>query len=167
MDDLMTLIPVNSVGQLLPTKNYEVVDPEWVIEQNPDIIIIASNLIESEGGSSFAGYDLDDPSQMAREREDFLSRPELAEVNAVKNGRVYMMEYKLFSYSQSMIIGAVYLAKWIYPDLDLNPEEIHQEYLSRFQHLDYDLNEHGVFAFPPIEVDGGLAGIPDRLAGQF
>ncbi|WP_422287247.1 ABC transporter substrate-binding protein, partial [Methanothrix sp.] len=34
MDDLMTLIPVNSVGQLLPTKNYEVVDPEWVIEQN-------------------------------------------------------------------------------------------------------------------------------------
>ena len=167
MDDLMTLIPVNSIGQLLPTKEYEEVDTEWVIEQNPDIIIIASNLIEAKGGGSFAGYDLDDPSQMARERDDFLSRPELAEVNAVKNGRVYMMEYKLFSYSQSMIVGAVYLAKWIYPDLDLNPEKIHQEYLSRFQHLDYDLNEHGVFAYPPIEVESGLAGIPDRFAGQI
>jgi len=109
---------------------------------------------------------VDDPSQIAAERENVLNRPELADVKAVKEGKVYMMDYKLFSYSQSMIVGAMYLAKWIYPDLDLNPEAIHQEYLNRFQHLDYDLNEHGVFAYPPIEIDGGLAGIPDKYKGK-
>jgi iron complex transport system substrate-binding protein len=170
MDNLMTMIPMKSIGQQLPMKTYAEVDTEWVIEQNPDIIIIASNFAEGKTangtGRSFAGYDLDDPSQVAAERDEFLSRPELSEVKAVKEGKVYMMEYKLFSYSQSMIIGAVYLAKWIYPDLDLNPETIHQEYLTRFQHLDYDLNEHGVFAYPPIEVDDGLAGIPDRYKGN-
>lgn len=170
MDNLLTMIPMNCIGQQLPTNAYAEVDTEWVIEQNPDIIIIASNFAEGKAadgsGESFAGYDLDDPSQVAAEREDFLSRPELAEVKAVKEGKVYMMEYKLFSYSQSMLIGAVYLAKWIYPDLDLNPEAIHQEYLNRFQHLDYDLNEHGVFAYPPIETNEGLAGIPDKYKGQ-
>ncbi len=124
MDNLLTMIPVNCIGQQLPTNAYAEVDTEWVIEQNPDIIIIASNFAEGKAadgsGESFAGYDLDDSSQMAAEREDFLGRPELAEVKAVKEGRVYMMEYKLFSYSQSMLIGAVYLAKWIYPDLDLD-----------------------------------------------
>lgn len=166
MDDLMTMIPMNSMGEILP--KYTEVDTEWVIDQNPDIIIIASNVGEGESkGGSFAGYDLDKPSQIVSEREEFLNRPELANVNAVKSGKVYMMEYKLFSYSQSMIIGAVYLAKWIYPDLDLNPEEVHQEYLTRFQHLDFNLNEHGIFAYPPIEIDGGLAGIPDKYKDRI
>ena len=47
-------------------------------------------------------------------------------------------------------IGVAYMAKWFYPELfeDLNPKSIHQEYLTRFQGLDYDLNEHGVFVYP-------------------
>ncbi len=51
-----------------------------------------------------------------------------------------------------------------HPDLfaDMDPEAIHQEFLTDFQELDYDLNEHGVFVYPPIEIAGGLAGIPDR-----
>jgi len=45
------------------------------------------------------------------------------------------------------------MAKWFHPDLfkDLDPEAIHQEYLTRFQHLDYDLGKQGVFVYPSRE----------------
>jgi iron complex transport system substrate-binding protein len=45
------------------------------------------------------------------------------------------------------------MVKWLYPELfvDLDPEAIHQEYLTRFQGLDYDLDTHGVFVYPPFE----------------
>ena len=56
------------------------------------------------------------------------------------------------------------MARLFHPDLfvDMDPEAIHQEFLTDFQELDYDLNEHGVFVYPPIEIGSGLAGIPDR-----
>jgi iron complex transport system substrate-binding protein len=34
----------------------------------------------------------------------------------------------------------------------LDPQAIHQEYLTRFQGLDYNLDEQGVFIYPPLEV---------------
>ncbi len=45
------------------------------------------------------------------------------------------------------------MAKWLYPDLfeDLDPEAFHQEYLTEYQRLDYDLSEHGVFVYPPLD----------------
>jgi iron complex transport system substrate-binding protein len=53
----------------------------------------------------------------------------------------------------SHVIGIAYLAKWFHPELfeDLNPQAIHQEYLTEFQGLDYGLNEHGVFVYPQFE----------------
>jgi iron complex transport system substrate-binding protein len=48
------------------------------------------------------------------------------------------------------VIGFAYIAKWLYPDLfeDLDPKALHQEYLTRFLKLDYDLDERGVFVYP-------------------
>jgi iron complex transport system substrate-binding protein len=34
---------------------------------------------------------------------------------------------------------------------DLDPKAVHQEYLTRFQRLDYDLDDRGVFIYPPSE----------------
>ena len=47
-------------------------------------------------------------------------------------------------------LGYAYLAKWLHPDLfkDFDPQAIHQEYLTRFMGIDYDLDEHGVFVYP-------------------
>jgi iron complex transport system substrate-binding protein len=66
-------------------------------------------------------------------------------------------------------IGLRYMARLFHPDLfeDLDPEAFHQDFLTEFQGLDYDLDEHGVFVYPPIEVDGGLAGIPERYKEQI
>jgi iron complex transport system substrate-binding protein len=38
----------------------------------------------------------------------------------------------------------------------------HQEYLHKFLGLDYDLDQHGVFIYPPLITGlGKLSGVPD------
>lgn len=122
-------------------KDYPVVDPEDVMKRDPDVIIIVAR------GKS--GYKSDDMAELTRLRDQIMGRPELANVTAVRDGRVYVISNDLYGGAQHFI-GVAYLAKWFYPELfeDLNPKSIHQEYLTRFQGLDYDLNEHGVFVYP-------------------
>ena len=138
------------------------VDPEWVIEQNPEVVYKTHFYPRITDG-----YGVDDPSDIAATRNSILNRIELANVNAVKNGRVYVISAYLTN-GPHTIVAIAYCAKWFHPDLfeDLDPEAIQQEYLDRFQHLDYDLDEHGVFAYPSVEIDGGIAGIPDRYKGR-
>ena len=126
------------------------VDPEWVIEQNPDIII--RRVMETP---TKVGYGVDDPAELIAFREHVMSTPELAKVDAVKNGRVYTMS--VFMTGPKCIIGIAYYGKWFHPELfkDLDPCEFHQEYLTRFQHLDYDLDKHGVFVYHPVEHPDG------------
>ncbi len=126
------------------------------MEQNPDIIFRKAH-------SGF-GFDVDDPSKAIEEREQIMNRPELAHVTAVSEGRVYLMYSSWVDIPPRHMVGIAYMAKLFHPELfeDLDPEAIQQEYVTGFQHLDYDLDEHGIFVYPPIEIDGGLAGIPDR-----
>ena len=118
------------------------VDPEWVIEQNPDAIF-------RESETCFP-YETDDASEIIAEREEILNRPELANVAAVKEGRVYHWHYYAIGLFPNNIITTVYFAKWLHPDLfeDLDPQAIHQEYLDRFSPLDFNVKEHGVFVYP-------------------
>jgi len=124
------------------------VDPEWIIEQNPDIIIKVVS-----GSTVSCGYDVDDAEQMRLAREEIINRPGFENIDAIKNDRVYLIASHICDRSCNAI-GIAYLAKWFHPELfgDLDPQAIHQEYLTRFQGLDYDLNEHGVFVYPPLEV---------------
>ena len=52
-------------------------------------------------------------------------------------------------------IGVAYTAKWLHPDLfeDLDPQAVHQEYIDRFQGIDFDVKEHGVFVYPPLPLE--------------
>ena len=140
------------------------VDPEWVIEQNPDVIVKNPYYVYIP-----CGYGVDDPTAIKELREEIMSRPGWGHLAAVKDGRVYMIEASRMQTGPANVIGAVYQAKWFHPELfkDLDPEAIHHEFLARFQGVEYDLDEHGVFVYPPIEIDGGLAGIPDRYKGQI
>ena len=124
------------------------VDPEWVMGQNPEIIVAHAYIQYIR-----CGYAVDDPSEMAAAREDILNRPELANVAAVKNKRVYIIDFKNLEISGSAtIIAIAYMAKWFHPHLfeDMDPKAIHQEYLTKFCGLDYDLDKHGVFVYPPL-----------------
>jgi len=136
------------------------VEPEWVIDQNPSIILRSAYTGFPIG--LLSGYEYDDPSSMKLFREDIMGRPGFETIDAVKDEEVYLITAEI---SQDFYpIGLTYMARLFHPELfeDLDPEAFHQDFLTQFQGLDYDLDEHGVFVYPPIEVDGDLAGIPDR-----
>jgi len=116
------------------------VDTEWVLEQNPDLII---------GLSFYGGYEVDNESILKERYDEILGTPGFSETNAGKNNKVYVT-YFINTLGPGDHIGVCYFAKWLYPDLfkDLDPEKVHQEYIDKFQNVDYDLKEHGAFIYP-------------------
>jgi iron complex transport system substrate-binding protein len=124
-----------------------IVDPEWVIKQNPDIIVTYSRW----GRCSYR-RDTDDLSLLMKEVEYFKSRPELAMVKAVKSDKIYVVNGDIIPGVGGGVIGGTYLAKLFHPELfeDLDPRAIHQEYVD-FRGMDFDVYEHGVFVYPPLE----------------
>jgi iron complex transport system substrate-binding protein len=120
------------------------VDAEAVIFENPEIIV----RIEREMG----GYELDagDNAELKELWEEIRDRDGLEHVTAVENETIYIITNHVFGGTRNFI-GIGYLAKWFYPELfaELDPEAVHQEYLTRFQGLDIDLDEQGVFVYHP------------------
>jgi iron complex transport system substrate-binding protein len=122
------------------------VDPEWVLVQNPDIII------DPVVGWDY-GYDVDDSSALKAIHEDIMNHHELANVTAVEDERIYHPDIYSIGLFPNNIISIAYYAKWLHPDLfeDLDPQQVHQEYLDRFTPIEFDVKEHGVFVYPPLE----------------
>ncbi|MEM0286197.1 MAG: hypothetical protein QXW34_03565, partial [Candidatus Methanomethyliaceae archaeon] len=61
-------------------------------------------------------------------------------------------------------LGAVYIAKILHPNLfsDMNPRDIHQEYITKWMRIDYDLKKAGTFIYPPIKIGQEVIGIPSK-----
>jgi iron complex transport system substrate-binding protein len=120
---------------------YTDVDPEAVVNRNPDVIIRVD--------ANFKGYDTTNTTELQNIRKEIINRAELAKVNAIKNNKTYVISNQIIG-NVRHFVGIGYMAKWLYPDLfsDLDPQAIHQEYLNKFQGLDYDLSKKGVFVYP-------------------
>jgi len=130
---------------------YPIVSPEWIIRENSDIIVKFPFRKTAKHG-----YDVDDTSEMETLWNDIIERPGLNITSAVRNGSVYIVGQEIVSGPRALVAIA-YMARWFHPDLfnDLNPIEIHQRYITDFQGLDYNLNEHGVFVYhPELHPDG-------------
>ena len=121
---------------------------EDVMYKDPEIII--RPVWQGE-----TGYGLDPGNTVGLEevRTEIMGR--LSTVTAVKEGEVYLISSQLWTYLPSSgcrsFVGLCYLAKWFHPEVfsDLEPQAIHQEYLTRFQGLDIDLDEQGIFVYKP------------------
>lgn len=139
-----------------------VVDAEWVMSQNPDVIYIGSMSTDP------SGYGVGNITGVKATSDGVMNRSELKDTTAVKNGAGYCTASDIV-HSVQQLISISYLAKLLHPQLfkDLDPEAIHKEYLNRFQRIDYDLDKDGVFVYPPIKTDSGLEGIPDRYEGTI
>jgi len=87
---------------------------------------------------------------MEKSRKTIIDRPGGEDIDAVRNGRVYVLYSPLIDGARHSI-GVSYLAKIFYPDLlaDIGPEEIHQKYLD-FVGFEYDLSEHKAFVIPEL-----------------
>lgn len=131
------------------------VSPEAIIEQDPDIIICPMPGGVYQGQK--CGYLLDrgDVAYLRDARDAIMGQELLQSVKAVKDGNVYVISAELLNFmpgcSARQFLQEVYFAKWFHPELfeDLDPQAIHQEYLTRFQGVDIDLDKEGVFVYHP------------------
>jgi len=119
------------------------VDPESLVKRDPQFIVWK---ISNIGGYSLAK---DNTTKFKEKQDEVMGRSELSNVSAVKNGNVHIQSADVF-FGGRYFLSIIYLAKWLHPDLfkDLDPEAIHQEYLTRFQGLDYNLSKQGAFVYP-------------------
>ncbi|WP_229390447.1 ABC transporter substrate-binding protein [Methanosarcina sp. DH2] len=115
------------------------VDPEWVIEKNPDFMF--ADLMK--------GFD-SGPGKTEEDMENLLTevlsdRPGFEKVNAVKNNNVYLVDRDIIG-GPRWVIGHIYFAKSMHPELfeDIDPAEIHKEYLKKFHNLEVA----GTWAYP-------------------
>ena len=122
------------------------VDLEWLTEQNPDTVVAC---IRPDFYSGSFGYKMDDDSVAIAIRDEIMAMDVFADSDAVQNDRVYLYHCDLIS-TPRCVVGMAYWAKWFHPELfsELDPQDIHQEYLTDFLGIDYDLSEHGVFVYP-------------------
>ncbi|MEM2943906.1 MAG: ABC transporter substrate-binding protein [Methanomassiliicoccales archaeon] len=157
------------VAQDLPdwlgSNYYSTVDLEWVLEKDPDFIFVHA-VRYTYGGQTQQpayGYDMNSTISLNETWQNIVSRPLLSSVKAVRNGDVYIIAGDFRNNAMGSVLGAVYLAKILQPELfeDLDPEAIHQEYISYWLNLEYDLDEHGTFLFPPIVIGDDVIGAPN------
>jgi iron complex transport system substrate-binding protein len=144
------------------------VDDEWILDQDPDYIFVHTVRYAYDGTmrEPAQGIDATDPSGMQTVLNDYVSKPAYAGLTAVTSNHVYMIAGDFRNNAMGGTLGAVYMAKILYPDVfsDFNPQEIHQEYITHFLRLDYDLDTNGVWLYPAITVDGDTVGIPNGAA---
>lgn len=114
--------------------DYPDVSPEWVIEKDPDVIlhILGSSKDYTE-------------EELEQWRDEIISRPELQNSRAVKEGRVYVLSGTVATGIRSAI-GELCLAKWFYPELfeDIDPGAEHEKLIQKF----YDMKLEGGYAYP-------------------
>lgn len=102
------------------------VDPEEVIVRAPDAIIKLQPGQYAPHSRVFSKAVL----------EKLVARPGFDAIPAVREGQVFHISY-YFAGACSKIVGALRIAKWLYPDRfqDVEPEDVMAEWLTRFQHV--------------------------------
>lgn len=115
------------------------VDMEWVIEQDPEIIVYSMPASQYEGANPTL-------EEMEQKRGEIMSLPGFDQIEAVKSGKVYVVDINMAS-GLAEVANMLYYAKWFHPNLflDVDPRAVHQEIYQKY----FDMDMEGVFqAFP-------------------
>ncbi|RQW78160.1 MAG: hypothetical protein EHM14_12680, partial [Methanothrix sp.] len=109
---------------------YPKVDSEWVLKENPDVIV--KSLAPSSGSAGWNSTE-----EAAGILQKYIEgRPGWSNLDAVKNNRIYLISTEI-AWGPDAIVGDAYYAKWLNPTLDIDPEKIYKEYLVQFMGLEY------------------------------
>lgn len=105
---------------------------EYVLDQNPDLYIGTGGIHLQGKGGLVLGPGID-PEVSRATLASVVARPGLADVSAVRNGRVYGI-WHLFSNVPMNFLAVEVLAKWLHPDLfaDVDPDASLRELNERF-----------------------------------
>lgn len=143
-DEMIRLAGGVNLAEIFTERSPEV-DPEWVITQNPDVILKYPMGADDQGGF---GATATAPFQAMA--EEIISRPGFDEIDAVKDGEVYIVS-QLIKTGAFQNIAVLYIAKILYPELfaDLDPEIKLREMAERFMGLDFDEID-GIFVYPEL-----------------
>lgn len=109
---------------------YSHVTPDWVLEQNPDVIFKISSKTE--------GYVLNDAAPYNQIRDRILLRPAWTHIRAVKDGRVHVINGELANGPRASVAIA-HMAQWMYPEhtAALDPAALHREYFEQFMRVPF------------------------------
>lgn len=143
LDDVIAMAGGENIAGVLNSEanlslRYPTVDAEWVLKENPDLIIFPAF-------DYYTGYLQKDNVNSTKFIEEAKLRAGLNGTNAVKNNRIYVIDAYLIEAVRGFI-GAQYLAKLFYPDQfkDLSPEAIHKEYFEKWMGVPYQ----GIWTYP-------------------
>jgi iron complex transport system substrate-binding protein len=142
------------------------IDAEWILQNDPDYIFLHT-VRYTFSGITYAdpaqGLNVDDIASMQQCLQEYISQPMFADLTAVKNNHVYIIAGDFRNNAMGGVLGAVYLAATLYPEQfsDLNPQTIHQEYITNYLRLDYNLDNSGVFLYPALNINGDVVGVPN------
>ncbi|HID93571.1 MAG TPA: ABC transporter substrate-binding protein [bacterium (Candidatus Stahlbacteria)] len=116
------------------------VSAEEVVMRNPQVII----KLVSKNSLPESGYGVTNTTQIEELRNTIMTRPAWDSIDAVKNGRVYIISTDAKSIHGSVYYS--YIAKWLHPNLfeDINPIEIHRDWMETFLGIEYT----GVYGYP-------------------
>ena len=113
-------------------KTHGEIDEEFIVEEDPDIIIIG------DWSDNWLGYAKNTTKLAQAMIENVLKDSVLKDVKAVKECKVFIMHYVMLGSFRS-VIGAYYLAKVAYPDLmkGVDPEGMQKEYFEKWLGVPY------------------------------
>jgi iron complex transport system substrate-binding protein len=128
-------------GGRLITENesvsYPPVSAEWVLTENPDIVVMKC-------GNVFGWWDT--KSEPADLIVQLLDGKSWDTMNATVNKQIYAVPWSI-SNGLEHLYGVVLLAKIFHPELDINPNEVYKEYLEDFLRVDYPEGEGKVLVY--------------------
>lgn len=146
VDQLIALARGHNIASGLK-EAYPVVDWEWVISKNPDVIL--KKVSYTDRTPYPFGWEIP-PSQDSVKLEntlnEIINRPGSGSINAIKNNRLYLMNWEITA-GLDDVVGLAYLAKILHPEIDLDPESVYKEYLKM---LGVDYPEDRMFIYPEI-----------------
>jgi iron complex transport system substrate-binding protein len=126
---------------------YPKVEWEWVVSQDPEVIIKTDYLKSSDGLPGWSLTSSGDVKALEEMRNDILSRPGAQNISAVKNDRVYVVSAQTL-FGLDNVAGLQRLAEILHPGIALEPEEAYGEYLD-FMRLEEQSDR--MFVFPAVD----------------
>ncbi len=116
------------------------VDPETVLERNPQIIL-------QDSRRAPLGHGVTATEPLTDYLAVFVNRPGWEQIAAVRDGRVYLISQPIGG-GTGKFIGTLFFARLFHPELfvDIDPETLLQEYYEQFHGQRFP----GIFSYPAI-----------------